>query len=105
MLTDWIDAGQPASTFDDQTPRTHAAIMEGCKRREMRAVQQDVALAWRIENFSRSGKKLKDLDHYLGQLKPKREQTADDVANIFLSLKAKGRSVKIKVRERKEDGG
>lgn len=79
--------------------------MEGCKRREMRAVQKDVALAWRIENFSRAGKKLKDLDHYLGQMKVAKPQTADDVAGLFLALKAKGRSVKIKIRERDKDGG
>lgn len=71
----------------------------------MRAVQKDVALAWRVENFSRAGKKLKDLEHYLGETKVKPTQTAEDVAGLFLALKAKGRSVKIKIRERDKDGG
>lgn len=61
----------------------------------------DVALAWRIENFSRAGKKLKDLDHYLDQMKPKPDP-ADQAAAIFESFAKRGL---VKIKERKRDAG
>ena len=39
---------------------------------------------------------MKPLSKYLKAVRPEKPQSADDVANIFLSLKAKGRSVKIR---------
>lgn len=103
MLAEWVDAGQPAGTFDDQTPRTHAAILEGCKRREMRAVKRDLALAWRIQNFSRAGKKFKNLDHYLEQLDAASiANPADRAAAIFKGFEKRGLA---KITERKRDGG
>lgn len=91
--------GQPAETFDDQTPRTHAAIIEGCKRREVRGVQRDLALAWRIENFSRAGKKFKSLDKYLDEMTESAAAPADRAAAIFDGFKKRG-LVKIKERQR-----
>jgi hypothetical protein len=102
LLADWIDAEQPAAAFDDQTPRTHAAIMEGCRRREAREVQRDVALAWRIENFSRAGKKFKDLDEYLGQLRPTSATPADQAAAIFKGFEKRGL---VTIKERKKRDG
>lgn len=75
--------------------------MEGCKRRELRAVQRDVALAWRIENFGRAGKKLKDLDHYLDEMRPKADP-ADHAAAIFEGFARRGL---VKIKERKRDAG
>jgi hypothetical protein len=76
--------------------------MEGCKRRELRSVQRDVALAWRIENFSRAGKKLKDLDHYLKELTPAQANPADQAAAIFEGFQKRGL---VKIKERKRDAG
>lgn len=74
--------------------------MEGCKRRELRAVQRDVALAWRIENFSRAGKKLQDLDKYLDEMNPKPANPADQAAAIFEGFAKRGLAT---IRERKRD--
>jgi hypothetical protein len=40
------------------------------------------------------------LSKYLERIRPVVEQSADDVAGIFLSLKAAGKSVKIRERKR-----
>lgn len=103
MLAEWVDAGQSPETFDDQTPRTYAAILEGCKRREMRAVKRDLSLAWRVENFSRAGKKFKNLDHYLDQLDASSiTDAADRAAAIFKGFEKRGLAT---IKERKRDGG
>lgn len=103
MLAEWVDAGQPASTFDDQTPRTHAAIMEGCRRRELRAAQRDIAVAWHGANFARAGKNFKDLDHYLEKLTPKPAQTADEVVGIFEGFAKRGKA-RVRVVPHKKEG-
>ncbi len=69
--------------------------MEGRSRAAQRKHDQDISLAWHMVALDRE-KRLKPLSKYLAAAKPKHEQTADDVANIFLSLKAKGKSVKIR---------
>jgi hypothetical protein len=78
--------------------------MEGCKRRELRAVKRDVAIAWHVANFGRAGKDFKNLDHYLGKFEaaanPKSE--ADQAAAIFTGFEKRGLA---KIRERKRDGG
>jgi hypothetical protein len=75
--------------------------MRGCKRREHRLVQRDVALAWRIVNFGRAGKTFKNLDHYLNELKPPADP-ADQAAAIFAGFEKRGL---VKIKERKRDAG
>lgn len=62
-------------------------------------MEADVALAWHIVNLRRP-KDLPALDKYLAKLRPTKAQTGDEVAGIFLSLKAKGKSVKIREKKR-----
>lgn len=62
-------------------------------------MERDVALAWHIVNLGRP-KDLPSLDKYLARLKPAKRQTADEVAGVFMALKAKGKSVEIKERRR-----
>lgn len=77
--------------------------MEGFRRREMRAIQRDISVAWHVTNFGRAGKSFRDLEHYLKQLTPKQDQTADQVAGIFESFAAQGKA-RIRVRPRKKEG-
>lgn len=72
--------------------------MEGRVRAAELEMERDIALAWHIVNLGRP-KDLPSLDKYLARLKPAKHQTADEVAGVFLALRAKGKSVKI--RERK----
>lgn len=39
---------------------------------------------------------MKPLSKYLKAIRPVQEQTADEVAGVFMALKAKGKSVKIR---------
>lgn len=96
-------AGQPAETFWDQTPRTHAAIMQGCKQRIEMQMQRDTALAWRIANFSvgAQNNKLKSLQHYLDEFKPVKEADATiEAVATFTALAQRG-LVTIKERPKK----
>ena len=91
LLSGWVDAGQTAATFWDQTPATHAAIMEGCLRRERRAIERDVALAWRIANFGNAGPKLKGLASYLDDMKPQHPNSnVIEAVAAFQSLAKRG---------------
>lgn len=89
--------------FWKQTPRTFIAIMEARGRAAQRKIEQDIALAWHVMAIDRDNQKgrMKPLSKYLTAVRPVRQQTADEVAAIFQSLKAKGRSVNI--REVKRD--
>lgn len=65
--------------------------MAGSLRREMRAVERDVALAWRIANFGNAGAKLKSLPHYLDQLKPVQEASPVlEAVAAFTALASRG---------------
>lgn len=68
----------------------------------MRAVQREVALAWRVANFINAGGKLKDLDEYLGEMKPKVDPS-DQAAAIFEGFAARGLAT-IKERKKRDDG-
>lgn len=84
--------------FWKQTPRTFIAIMEARVRAAQTKIEQDIALAWHVMAITRQneGKRaLVPLSKYLTAVRPVRQQTADEVAAIFQSLKAKGRSVHI----------
>lgn len=72
--------------------------MEGRVRAAQRKREDDISLAYHIMLIDRDNQKgmMKPLSKYLKVIRPEKPQTADDVANIFLSLKAKGRSVKIR---------
>lgn len=76
--------------------------MEGAELAAQRKIEQDISLAWHIMAIDRDNQKgmMKPLDKYLVAIRPVRAQTADEVAAIFMSLKAKGRSVVIRERER-----
>lgn len=74
-------------------------IMEGRIHAANRKLERDISLAWHTANFSRA-KNLPDLSKTLEKLRPVKAQTADEVAGVFLALKAKGRSVKIRERKR-----
>lgn len=53
-----------------------------------------------IDRDNQKGR-MKPLDKYLKAVRPQHEgQTADEVAAVFLALKAKGKSVSIRERER-----
>lgn len=67
-------------------------MLEGANRRLKQDLVRDVALAWRIENFRRTGKKLKNLSHYVDEFYPKPAQSADDVAAIFDRFVALGKA-------------
>lgn len=73
--------------------------MEGCRRRELRALEHRIELAWRVENFSRAGKKFRNLDHYLRQLRPADLQSAEEVIAIFETFATRGLAT-INVREK-----
>lgn len=64
-------------------------------------MQRDVALAWRIENFSRAGNRLKNLDKYLDELKPI-IPPAEQAAAIFEGFAKRGLAT---IKERKRDAG
>lgn len=72
--------------------------MEGRVRAALRKREDDIALAYHVMLIDRDNQKgtMKPLSKYLKHVRPEKPQTADDVANIFLSLKAKGKSVKIR---------
>lgn len=76
--------------------------MEARGRAAQRKLEQDISLAWHIMAIDRDNQKgrMKPLSKYLIAIRPIRAQTADEVAAIFQSLKAKGRSVVIRERPR-----
>jgi hypothetical protein len=84
--------------FWKQTPRTFIAIMEARGRAAQRKLDQDISLAWHIMAIDRDNQKgrMKPLSKYITAIRPVRQQSADEVATIFQSLKAKGKSVKIR---------
>jgi len=79
--------------------------MEGADLAAQRKLEFDVALAWHVMAIGREneGKRsLIPLTKYLERIRPtvSKAQSADEVAAVFLALKAKGKSVKIRERER-----
>lgn len=72
--------------------------MEARVRAAQRRVEEHIALAWHVMVIDRDNQKgmMKPLSKYLKAAQPVREQTADEVAAIFQTLKAKGRSVSIR---------
>lgn len=72
--------------------------MEARGRAAQRQIEQDIALAWHVMAIDRDNQKgaMKPLSKYLKAVQPVRAQTADEVAAIFQTLKAKGRSVNIR---------
>lgn len=62
-------------------------------RRERRAIERDVVLAWRAANFSVAAQnnKLKSVQHYLDELKPAREPDATmEAVATFTTLAQRG---------------
>lgn len=80
--------------------------MAGCIKRFGIEAQRDTALAWRIANFALAGPKLKVLQHYLDEMKPKPEGGAVmEAVSTFTELAKRG-LVTIKERPKKgEDDG
>lgn len=70
-----MEAGQSPETFWDQTPLTYRAVMDGSVRRE-------IVSAWQAARFARE-ERLRSLNHYLDELKPKRAQTADEMLAVL----------------------
>ncbi len=72
--------------------------MEGRVNAAIRKREEDLSLAYHIMAIDRDNQKgmMKPLSKYLKSIRPQHEQTADEVAGIFMALKAKGRSVKIR---------
>lgn len=72
--------------------------MEGRVRAALRKREDDIALAYHIMLIDRDNQKgmMKPLSKYLKAVRPEETQTGEDVFNIFMSLKAKGKSVKIR---------
>lgn len=72
--------------------------MEARGRAAQRKLEQDISLAWHVMAIDRDNQKgmMKPLAKYLAAVRPVRQQTADEVAAIFQTLKAKGRSVNIR---------
>ncbi len=65
--------------------------MDGCLRREKRAIERDVVLAWRVANFANAGPKLKSLDRYLDDMKPRHaSQPALEAVATFRALAERG---------------
>lgn len=88
--------------FWKQTPRTFMVIMEARVRAAQRKFEQDVALAWHIMAIDRDNQTgmMKPLSKYIKAVQPVRAQTGEEVAAIFQTLKAQGRSVNIREVER-----
>lgn len=84
--------------FWKQTPRTFIAIMEARGRAAQRKIEQDIALAWHVMAIDRDNQKgmMKPLSKYLTAVRPVRQQTADEVAAIFETLRAQGKSVTVR---------
>lgn len=72
-------------------------IMEARDRAAERKLEHDISLAWHIMAIDRDNQKgeMKPLSKYLAAVRPVRQQTADEVAAIFQTLKAKGCLVNI----------
>jgi hypothetical protein len=69
--------------------------MEGVAERDRGAIERDVALAWRIENFART-KALENLSVYLEQMRPASpEEKRDRILAFFRGRQAQGAPVKI----------
>jgi hypothetical protein len=65
--------------------------MAGCKKRLEIQLQCDTALAWRIARFTLAGPKLKTLQHYLDEMKPKHEGSAVmEAVATFTTLASRG---------------
>lgn len=77
--------------------------MEGAALAAEQRRDDAIIQAWHIVNLGRP-KDLPQLDKYLANLKPAKGQSADEVAGIFLCLKAKGKSVKISEKARNQVG-
>jgi hypothetical protein len=77
--------------------------MEGAELAARRKIEQDISLAWHIMAIDRDNQKgrMKPLSKYLESIRPVRQQTADEVAAVFQSLKGKGKSVKIREVEKR----
>lgn len=80
-----MEAGQDESRFWEQTPRTFQAVMEGAQKRQHRAHELATFEAWQMARFGRETK-LRRLDHYLAELKPKAQ--AQSPAEMLTVLKA-----------------
>lgn len=76
--------------------------MEARGHAAQRRIEEDIALAWHVMAIDRDNQKgmMKPLSKYIKAVQPVRAQTADEVAAIFQTLKAKGRSVNIREIER-----
>lgn len=64
--------------------------MTGCRQREQRELEHAVRTAWWVQNLARTGKRFRDLDHYLKKVRPRKPQTADEVFAIFEGFAAIG---------------
>lgn len=95
----WIAAGFQPKDFWEETPNSLINALEGAGRAADQRREDAIVQAWHIVNLGRP-KDIPQLDKYLAKLKPPTPQSADEVAGIFLCLKAKGKSVKIKERKR-----
>lgn len=74
-------------------------VMEGRIHAANIRFEREISIAWHNANFQRA-KQLPDLDVILRKLRPAKPQSADEVAGVFLALRAKGKSVKIRERKR-----
>lgn len=70
--------------------------MEGIALGQENAIERDCALAWQIESMARE-KRLKDLKHYLKQLKPRKPQTQEEILAVFREYQARGAKMDIRL--------
>lgn len=95
MLSVWVEAGQDPASFWDQTPRTFAAVLEGCERRERRSYELATFQAWQAERMSRE-KRLKPVAKYVGELRPPKRQTPGEILANLREMNARGSPMTIR---------
>jgi hypothetical protein len=69
--------------------------MEGASRRHKRDFDLAITQAWHAVAFDRA-KRLKKLSDYLGDAKPKRAQTPDEMLAVLMSMKGAGAPMNIR---------
>lgn len=66
-------------------------------------MEREITLAYNIMAIDRDNQKgmMKPLSKYLNQVRPQKASTADEAAGVFVTLKAKGKAVKIRERPKR----
>jgi hypothetical protein len=82
----------PPDQFWRVTPRVFTAILEGRRQARVERAAADISLAWHVEAFRRSGKRMPSLEKALSHLTAGRtiaelpEQTPEDMVEVLRAI-------------------